>query len=275
MIFKSIRVAGNIDGAFFISEVEVAFGGTTDFTGNNGTALYLVSTGYLKTIATFSTGSRVYFSRNSGYKGGAIVLSRHSALYIHSDCRAGDDYSYFYFFNNTATMFSGAISALTSILEPNIKYFEMSCFLNLLDHQPKNVFFYFHNNSASIGYSDIYTTTLETCNNSCIQASNDSYNILEAKCLGNFTFTDPGKTVATSPKNYTIQFQGIVLPGIETPLKIVQYDEFGDDVSKLFPFIARVQSSRENVKVAYYHNNLIMIIGFPGDEGELLLESST
>ena len=55
----------------------------------------------------------------------------------------------------------------------------------------------------------------------------------------------------------------------------MQYDEFGDDVSKLFLFTARVQSSRENAKVAYYHNNSIMVVGFPGDEGELLLESST
>ena len=117
-----------------------------------------------------------------------------------------------------------------------------------------------------------------SCNNSCIQASNGSYSIshfLETECLGSFNFTGSGKTVATSPKNYTIQFQGIVLPGIETPLNIVQYDEFGDDVSQLFLFTARVQSSRENAKVAYYHNNSIMIIGFPGDEGELLLESST
>ena len=276
VIFKSINVAGNKNGAFFISEVEVIFEGTTDFTGNNGTALYLDSNDDLKTIAMFNTGSRVYFSRNSGYKGGAIVLSRHSALYIHSDYRAGDDYSSFYFLNNTATMFSGAISALTSVLEANIN--DISCFLYILDHQPNNVFFYFHNNSASIGYSDIYTTTLETCNNSCIQASNDSYSIphlLETECLGNFTFTNPGKTVATSPNNYTIQFQGVVLPGIESSLKIVQYDEFGEDVSQLFPFTARVQSSRENAKVAYYHNNSIMVVGFPGDEGELLLESST
>ena len=129
VIFKSINVAGNKDGTVFISEVQVTFGRTTDFTGNNGTALYLGSTGYLKSIAMFNTGSRVYFRRNSGYKGGAIVLSGNSALYIHSDYSAGDDYSSFYFLNNTATMFSGAISALTSILEPNIKYFEKSCFL--------------------------------------------------------------------------------------------------------------------------------------------------
>ena len=66
---------------------------------NNGTALYLGSTGYLKSIAMFNTGSRVYFRRNSGYKGGAIVLSGNSALYIHSDYRPGDDYIYFYFLN--------------------------------------------------------------------------------------------------------------------------------------------------------------------------------
>ena len=97
---------------------------------------------------------------------------------------------------------------------------------------------------------------------------------MKKKCFGIFTITSSGKNIATSPKNYTIQFQGTVLPGLETALKITQYDEFGDDVSKLFPFTARVQSSRQNARVAYYHNNSIMIIGFPGDEGELQLESS-
>ena len=276
-IFKNNMVItkSNVDsnGAFFISKVGVTFTDTTDFTGNDGTALYLDSNDDLKTVATFNAGSRVYFRRNTGYKGGAIVLSGNSALYIHCD-----DYSSFYFLSNTATMFSGAICALTNriIFEtPNI--YEKTCFLTLQEHWPKNVSFYFHNNSASIGYSDVYTTSIEPCYNSCnrtIKDSNASH-FFETKCLGNFNFTGSRKNVATSPKNYTIQFEGVVFPGIENSLKLVQYDEFGDDVSQLFPFIARVQSSRENAKVAYYHNNSIMVVGYPGDEGELLLESST
>ena len=268
MISKSNAV-GNNNGAFFISEVQVNFAGTTNFTGNNGTALYLDSTGYLKAIAKFDSKSTVIFNLNSGYKGGAIVLSGHSALYVHTNY----GHSSFYFLNNLATFFSGAISALTSILEPNMNDEKgKSCFLYLMDN--KNVSFFFRNNTASIGYSDFYITSLKHCNHSCLHTIPNISHSIENKCFGIFTITSSGKNIATSPKNYTIQFQGTVLPGIETPLKITQYDEFGDDVSKLFPFTARVQSSGQNARVAYYHNNSIMIIGFPGDEGELQLESS-
>ena len=58
---------------------------------------------------------------------------------------------------------------------------------------------------------------------------------------------------ATSPKNFTIDFQHAVMPGIAAPLKIVQNDEVGGDVSQLFPYTARVQSSIfKNAKVDSY-----------------------
>ena len=268
--FESISsiLDGNQNGAFFISEVEVTFAGETNFTGNNGTALYLDST-YYSTYAQFDTNSFVNFSDNSGYQGGAMVLFGKSAF------SAGDN-SYFYFYNNTATKFGGAICALTSKRIFSNMYLK-TCFLKVRD-LATNVFFHFHSNKATIGI-DIYTTSIEPCtlchdtiDNSCSDSS-----FFEKNRFGNFTFTDSGKRhVATSPKNFTIDFQDKVMPGIAAPLKIVQYDEVGGDVSQLFPFTIRVQSSIfKNAKVDSYTHNSIIILGFPKDEGKLLLESTT
>ena len=271
VIFKSITsiLDGNQNGAFFISEVTVTFSGTTNFTGNNGTALYLDST-YYSTSAVYNTNSFAYFSNNTGYQGGAMVLVGRSGLY------AGNN-SYFYFTDNTATKFSGAICAITSKRVFSNMYLK-TCFLKL-DHRriPSNVSFHFHNNKAIIGYIDIYATSIKPCIAFCNDVVNNSANLTfyERNCFGNFTFKDSKKHVTTSPQNITFDFQIVVQPGIEASLKIVQYDELGGNVSQLFPFTARVQSSGQNAEVANYYNNSIILLGFQGDKGELLLESPT
>ena len=116
---------GYQNGAFLITEVQVTLAGMTNFTGNNGTALYLDSTksSGFSTTAEFDANSLAYFSNNSGYEGGAMVLHGNSAL------KTGDNSS-FYFTRNTATKFGGAICALTSRFiyhAPNIN--RNTCFL--------------------------------------------------------------------------------------------------------------------------------------------------
>ena len=140
-----------------------------------------------------------------------------------------------------------------------------------------NVSFHFFSNTAAVEYTDIYTTSIEPCNTLCdelIRGSNTSF-FFKEDCLGKFMFSNSRKHVVTSPKNFTIDFIGTVMPGIAAPLKITQNDEIGNDVSKIFPFTARVRISRLNTKVASYLNNSLVLLGFPGDEGELLLESPT
>ena len=267
---------GNQNGAFYITEVHVTFAGTTNFTGNNGTALYIESAGY-STKAKFEANSFVYFANNSGYQGGAIVLVGKSSLYSSDNC-------YYYFWNNTATTLGGAICALTNNHLISSIYFD-SCFLQLQNYKGihKNISYYFHNNRASFGYIDIYATSIDNCNFLCGNPLGKSF--FDKDCYGNFTFTESVKSfnstrhIVTAPKNFTIDFEGVVTPGIAAPLKIVQYDEVGGDVSHMFPITARIQSSSQNaakVDPSYVviHNNSIIILGFPNDEGELLLENS-
>ena len=267
--------ASDGNGAFFVSEVDVTFEGTTNFTKNNGTALYLDST-----TAIFKDGT-VYFIDNSGYQGGAILLFGKSDIYI-------DDYISFYFHNNTATKFGGAICALTG--GKHVFSYMNSCFLKVSRQNrmhmtlPTNLNFHFLENTATIGH-DIYATSIASCNMLCSNqlhtAINDTSPFFDFGCYGNFTFSNSNITecVATSPIKITIDFQSAVMPGIAAPLKIVQHDEVGGNVSQLFPLTAKVQSSLYNAKVdsAYtvITNNSIILLGSPGDEGELLFESST
>ena len=265
--------ASDGNGAFFVSEVDVEFGGTTNFTGNNGTALYLDST-----TVIFDYYSNAYFVGNSGYQGGAILLFGKSVIYV-------GDIGSFNFYNNTATKMGGAICALTG--GKHVFSYMNSCFLNIWHNQsaPANLSLHFQNNTATIGH-DIYATSIASCNMLCSRQMNDSdvddtSPFFNHDCYGNFTLSnvDITECVATSPINITIDFQGAVMPGIAAPLNITQFDEVGGDVSQLFPLTAKVQTSRHNAKVdsAYtvITNNSIILLGSPGDEGELLLESST
>ena len=233
--------ASDGNGAFFVSEVDVKFGGTTNFTGNNGTALYLDST-----IAIFDYYSTVYFVGNSGYQGGAMLLFGKSVIYV-------GDIGSFNFYNNTATKMGGAICALTG--GKHVFSYMNSCFLNVFYHNLSNLYLHFQNNTATIGH-DIYATSIASCNMLCSRQMNDSDTddtspFLNHDCYGNFTLSnwDITECVATSPINITINFQGTVMPGLAAPLNITQFDEVGGDVSQLFPLTAKVQTSRHNAKV--------------------------
>ena len=263
---------------FFATVIVVKFSGKTIFTGNNGTALYLDST-----MAMFDQHSFVDFSNNSGYQGGAILLFGKSTLCV-------DDSSYFHFWNNTATKFGGAICALTG--GKQVLSYMNSCFLKLKNphNNPTDLNFFFLNNSAKNG-DDIYATSIASCDMLCKRrsAANSSKHFFDNKCYGNFNFGDSRdrivitKHVATSPMNVTSTSENTslvmsIFPGILTPLNILQYDEVGGDVSQLFPLTARVQSSA-SIKVDPFYttiiDNSIILFGFPGDEGDLLLESQS
>ena len=253
-------------GLSLFLEVDVTFTGSTIFSSNNGTALYLDST-----TAIFDKGTTSFFN-NSGYKGGAILLFGKSDIYVSDDVSLS-------FLSNKATKMGGAICALTG--GKHVFSYMNSCFLKVSRYNrliiPRNLTFYFHNNKATIG-DDIYATSIASCNMLC-SSTNDTSPFFEHDCYGNFTLSNSSvvKSVATSPVNITIEFSGVVMPGIAAPLKITQSDEIGGNVSKLFPLTAKVQKSNAEVDPAYtvVTNNLISLSGLPGDEGEILLESST
>ena len=274
-VFKNLQQANGAsdgNGAFFVSDVYVKFKGTTQFKGNNGTALYLDST-----TAMFSTGI-AHFINNSGYEGGAILLFGNSVIYF-------GDIASFHFYNNTAIKMGGAICALTG--GKHVFSYMNSCFLNIWhDNNVTNRSFHFLNNTATIG-DDIYATSIASCNMLCSHRMNnsnvdDTSLFFDHDCYGNFNFSnlEVKKSVATSPVSITIEFKDPITPGIVVHLKMTQVDEIGGNVSQLlFLLTAKVQKSLHNARVdpAYtvIPNNSIVILGMPGDEGEILFESST
>ena len=211
------------NGAFFASNVDLGFYGSISFTGNNGTALYLDSS-----TTFFLYNVSVHFCNNSGYQGGAILLLGTSQIFL-------DYHGYFYFFNNYATTFGGAICDLTS--GQHIYAYLKTCFLEVYSKKvTKFLYLDFSNNSAEIGNA-ICTTSLASCDLSCEHVIghpfvNNQTHFFDTTCHGNYTFKDTKddiKHVATSPFNVTIGRRSssivAVFPGIPALLDIVQYDE--------------------------------------------------
>ena len=68
------------NGAFLSTEFTINFFGKLNFTNNNGSALYLVSS-----VAVFNPTSTVVFHNNIGFNGGAISLIGFSVLILNDD----------------------------------------------------------------------------------------------------------------------------------------------------------------------------------------------
>ena len=104
------------NGAVHVVSVPLQFNGTTHFTENTGTALYIASA-----TVTFSDHSHVVYRSNSGYKGGAIHIFGDSQIHVF-------DNSSLHFQNNNATLYGGAICVETS--QPHVFSFIDLCFLH-------------------------------------------------------------------------------------------------------------------------------------------------
>ena len=256
-------------GAFFISNLPIIFSGLIEFSGNNGTALYLNSAS-----VKINNESDVIFTNNSGYQGGAVALNGNSQFLL-------DNSAQFYFHNNSATHFGGAICVLS---ERGCSYLGF-CFLKLKHpghYQSKKLYFNFSNNSATAG-NDIFSSSISFCDDLCgfymNRLLNRNEHFFNQTCYGNFTFFDDHpvtKSIVTMPVIIKTNSTMIIRPGISTPLKIHQVDELGGKVDHLFPLTAKVQSSNKNTTVQLLYtlitNNSIVLFGMPGDTGTILLE---
>ena len=265
------------NGAVHVVSVPLRFNGTTTFIGNTGSALYIASAS-----VTFSEYSHVVYESNSGYKGGAIHMFGDSQINVF-------DNSSFYFQDNKATLYGGAICVETS--QPHFLSFVDLCFLRVSLFDSNNITFNFSGNSARIG-NDIFTTTIAPCAALCQYRSNDYTmsdlsTFFQESCLGTFNFSG-NKTISThvttSPRNLTIEGNSSLVcavPGNITALNTTQRDELGENVSQFFPLSAKI-AGLEGDKCAKIHpdylvvtdNNLI-IIGNPGAQGKLLLQSQS
>ena len=193
-----------------VTGFQLEFGGNTNFSENNVTALVATSA-ELK----FTVNSNVKFFKNQGANGGAIKLSGLSVIFV-------QDNSTFTFEKNKAD-FGGAIyvESYEHSLTPS-----ESCFIQYKSpatederYSPNNVFFFYKDNVAGYkesegclqeqNYTDhtdpndcnyrgnsVWATTIAPCLGQCLKSlSTNSYiNIPNAlSCIGNFSFENPNK----------------------------------------------------------------------------------
>ena len=213
------------NGAFLSTEFTINFIGKLNFTNNNGSALYLVSS-----VAVFQPYSTVVFHNNNGFNGGAISLIGFSVLRV-------NDYVSITMSNNTATRCGGAIYSYS--IDKHDFVSSRSCFIYSADaykqdNHRENTLVTFVNNSAGMmgpnndsmycGHS-IYATTLLPCHYACRKnIAHDQVSINNAfSCFGNFTFLNGSRAyeLTTSGANFKLANTIIGDDGMFAPIKII------------------------------------------------------
>ena len=246
-------------GTFFCTLLSVRFCGTTNFSNNRGTALYLVGSS-----AQFSAFSYVLFKSNNGINGGAISLHGWSSLQVGKSCK-------FTFENNTAEKNGGAI--LFNGLHHGVY---QPCFIeptvDSMDNKTSS-FSFTHNRAGSDRGNDIYVTSFTSCAVNCL---NHKFNKSVFECIGKFHPENIMNSTATLPQNF------YVVPNTSTPLEIVPgisytlpirvLDGEGNNVSGV-SYQAFLNSSSIAIDPAfkYVSKNSIEFIGQPHEQAKLVL----
>ena len=191
----------------------------------------------------FEQCSQVEFRHNIGDKGGAIFLSGDASIVVANNSNLS-------FVGNNARL-GGAIYALP--LQTHFVEYDDVCFLQRVPVKKTGgqhfytTFLFQHNVAQAypeIG-NDIFVSSLSPCSGLCkswlpepqvIQLSfPDAF--FTSNCIGNFTNGIPD--FVTEPVNLTIEQAADtavpLYPGITQPFNIIQSDERGQDVGRLFP----------------------------------------
>ena len=232
------------NGAFLSTEFTINFLGKVNFTNNNGSALYLVSS-----VAVFQQESTVIFHNNNGFNGGAISLIGFSVLILNNDVSITLS-------NNTAARCGGAIYSYS--IDKHDYVSSRSCFIHnpyvyKQGNQWKNTSITFVNNLAGMmgsntsrltpmycGHS-IYATTLLPCHYACRKNTADEKVTIEDMfvCFGNFTFLNSSRDyeLTTSGAIFTLGTNDSniapikMIPSKRESLPVQLVDDLGQSVN--------------------------------------------
>uniref|UniRef100_A0A1X7UBN9 Right handed beta helix domain-containing protein n=1 Tax=Amphimedon queenslandica TaxID=400682 RepID=A0A1X7UBN9_AMPQE len=261
-------------GAFYANKVCVYFGGKTQFTNNNSTALQVSDINI-----EFEDNSTTIFQNNSGIKGGAILLTGDSELYV--------KYNTSIIFNgNRAVSYGGAIAVLHLQVQ-NLAYSD-KCFLSVHFHKKyhynsKPVFTFTDNKCDSDFGNDLFISNLESCRARCktLLHEKDVYvsisDIFSSKCFGVFNFS--ARSIATPTKNLSVSQVINAIPGIPMKLNITQKDMFENDTSALFPLTLTI-SGTNRIRINPHvitNNSHVTFYGNPNPHktAKLLIQTET
>ena len=262
------------EGSFTAVGFKIRFRGTLQFENHNGSALHIVSC-----ILEFDPGTRVIFTGNSGFTGGALNLLGLSLIYV-------NDNSTFTFINNTALERGGAVNVQFTNKHDII--LSQGCFIKyrgIKSFDERNVTFMFSGNRAGDSSrakhkgNSIFLTSLQLCMYECIQNTRIPFH-----CIGEFVYdysndSEPMEyEIATEGGNFTLNGMDLlplkVIPGKEFLLPFTAMDDLHQKTGELYSVaFENFGESRVRVDGAYSHisDDRLKLSGKPGDEGMVVL----
>ena len=253
-------------GAFFTSKVYAYFKGKIIFQNNQGTALCVSST-----TVIFKNTEVIFKDNRGGISGGMLLVGQTYLKLVEQNNLT--------FVNNSGT-FGGGLSSF--ILETHYFQYMDNCFVEKFKKfKPLNNNFTFINNTATSGIAnDIFVSNLCPClpyqiNNSCSNMSN----FFGEHHIGTFNFI-PKRNLSYATATETIESNyGEIkaFPGIRVLLNVTQRDQFGQNVSKLFPLSPIIKDSTEitiDNNYAFVTESTVVLNGKPGENATLVLQSN-
>ena len=256
-------------GAMNSKAISFTLSGLISYSGNNGTALYLIDSN-----AIVLENTSVIFSNNTGTYGGAVSINGFASIYSSIN-------SSFKFLNNVAAVKGGAIFFHSTDIQSSL-LIGSSCFVERTRTSTREAFqthFYFKNNTDSFGKS-MYISSLLPCNKLCqgthVYLTYIPPETLLSECIGNFTFADHDGTVRENVATETSEFDQLqikkdkeIVPGKDFLIPFVTRDELGHESMEPLFGILTTASDSLHLHNIYTANNKFQIRGQPNDTGHL------
>ena len=250
-------------GAVALSEVDMEFRGTTIFSNNTSTALFVDGASI-----NFGNDSQTIFQDNSGLHGGAISLISGSFISMYRN-------SSVIFLRNIAVLYGGAIYVALST--PFDYILSRVCFIRYYSENVSpnewNTSFTFINNTAGKGNigNTIFANTLDPC----VKAHSAGIQLLFDDPFHHLSMSD--YSISTSPATFNVLGDMLTaIPGEIFNLPVQLKDELGQVVNST-TFIATCNGPPSPLVASTYRftNGSIVIAGKPNDICNLRLETDT
>ena len=280
------------NGAFLATEFTINFFGKLNFTGNNGSALYLASS-----IAVFKSNSVIIFHNNNGFNGGAISLIGFSVLILNDNMSITLS-------NNTATRCGGAIYSYS--IDKHDFVSSRSCFIHSAqvykqDNPWINTLITFVNNSAGLMGSNIdstyycghsiYATTLLPCHYACKKNTADNRVTVQDmfQCFGNFSFLNSSREyeittgggnfiLANDTNSNSVTTPFGIIPSKRNSLPVELIDDLGQTVDAEV-FINVTNDDKSDIKVdrsyAFLSDKEMVVCGQARDTAFITISKTT
>ena len=284
--FQSLPHYEHGRGTFLMADFNIFFIGETLFSGNEGSAMYAISSDI-----HFEMGSVSKFENNNGTNGAAIALIGLSAIVVKDNVTVN-------LTNNTAVNEGGAIYYFS--LDNHDYVYSYNCFIkyegeHLLSRTVPNVQFYFNNNKVDNSISagnintsngnSVYATTILPCFRMCGIHTPDRITIENAfSCIGDFTFHDRDLKISISSSHFTVTGQ----TDFQTPLKVIPGKIFSLPLSLQDDFNQTIKRGKYRMSIqnlnqstisvtnadAFISDNRFQLYGNIGDTGIIALTTT-